>query len=98
MLDATRGMRALGRVSGACALALCLLVGLSSVAVQSAQRLSAVDSGTIFGRVDVRRDLVPVARRPNVSSLGAMTELGNPEPWRSVVYLERVSRGAFEQP
>jgi plastocyanin len=93
-----RGRRGGGpAIAAACIAAACLLTGLGPAAAQSGQAPRRTDSGAIFGRVDVRRELTPVARRPNVSGLGAPTDRATPEPWRSVVYLERASRGAFEQ-
>jgi plastocyanin len=81
----------------ACVVASCALTSGGPSAAQSVQPTRRADSGAIYGRVEVRRDLSAVARRPNVSGLGAPSERPTPEPWRSVVYLERASRGAFEQ-
>ncbi|PWT85152.1 MAG: hypothetical protein C5B57_03575 [Blastocatellia bacterium] len=54
-------------------------------------------NGVIRGRVDVRRAVAPVERRPNVADLGAPGRRDLPDRLRSVVYLETVPRGAFEQ-
>ena len=56
--------------------------------------------GAIRGRVDVRRNVAAVERRPLVAELStpestAARDLS--EPTRSVVYLESAPRGAFEQ-
>ena len=54
-------------------------------------------TGTIRGRVDLRRSLVSNDRRPNVSDLGAAARHDLSDRSRSVVYLETAPRGAFEQ-
>jgi plastocyanin len=56
----------------------------------------AARSGAIRGRVELRRVLPPVQRRPGVSDLGAGAERGVDDRLRSVVYLESAPRGAFE--
>src|SRR6266850_120080 len=54
-------------------------------------------SGTIRGRVDLRRVPLPVEPRPNVAGLGAPTAtLDISDRLTSVVYLESAPRGAFE--
>ena len=53
-------------------------------------------AGSIFGRVDVRRDVPPAEPRPNVSDLGMPPPRDTPDRRRSVVYLETAPRGAFE--
>jgi len=57
---------------------------------------STVRTGTIRGRVDVRRLVAPVERRPSVSDLGMPPTRDFPDVRRSVVYLESAPRGAFE--
>jgi plastocyanin len=79
----------------AAALVLCLV--LIRIGPSAAQTGQSGRPGVISGRVEVHREPSPVARRPNVSGLGTTGERVAPEPWRSVVYLERASRGAFEQ-
>jgi plastocyanin len=54
-------------------------------------------NGAIRGRVDIRRTPPRFERRPNVSDLGTATPAEPPDRLRSVVYLETVPRGAFEQ-
>jgi plastocyanin len=54
-------------------------------------------NGAIRGRVEVRRAVAPVERRPNVADLGAQPRRDLPDRLRSVVYLETAPRGAFEQ-
>ena len=54
--------------------------------------------GTIRGTVDVRLELRAPAPRPAPNSLGAGGARGVPDRRRSVVYLERAPRGAFEEP
>jgi plastocyanin len=62
---------------------------------------TAARSGTIRGRVDVRRNVVTGERRPLVAelstpeSVAAARDAG--DRTRSVVYLESAPRGAFEQ-
>ena len=54
-------------------------------------------TGTIRGRVDLRRVPPPVEPRPNVADLGAATTtLDLTDRLKSVVYLESAPRGAFE--
>jgi plastocyanin len=57
---------------------------------------SAARTGSIRGRVDVRRPSAPVERRPGVADLGTPTARDVPDLLRSVVYLEAAPRGAFE--
>jgi plastocyanin len=54
-------------------------------------------SGTIRGRVELRRALPPSQSRPNVADLGAANPRDSADRLRSVVYLEAAPRGAFEQ-
>jgi len=53
-------------------------------------------SGTIRGRVELRRVAPPIERRPGVSDLGAPNPRDVADRLRSVVYLESAPRGAFE--
>jgi len=55
-------------------------------------------TGSIRGRVELRRVVAAPERRPNVSDLGAPEDRDLPDRSRSVVYLETAPRGAFEQP
>jgi plastocyanin len=55
-----------------------------------------VEAGTIRGKVDVRLDLRPPERRPNVGDLGPPAARDVPDRYRSVVFLERAPQGAFE--
>lgn len=55
-------------------------------------------SGSIRGRVDVRRESSPPTTRPNVSDLGPATPAPAIDRRRSVVYLEAAPQGAFEEP
>ena len=50
----------------------------------------------IRGRVEVRRVVTPMERRPGVAELGTPPGRGLPDLRRSVVYLESAPRGAFE--
>jgi plastocyanin len=62
-----------------------------------AARDSGARSGSIRGRVDLRRVVPAVERRPGVADLGAPPARDVPGRLRSVVYLESAPRGAFEQ-
>ena len=53
-------------------------------------------NGAIRGRVEVRRVVTPMERRPGVAELGTPPGRGVPDLRRSVVYLESAPRGAFE--
>jgi plastocyanin len=62
-------------------------------------RTSAVGlarTGSIRGRVDLRRPPAPTPRRPAVQDLGTPAPHDLPDLLRSVVYLESAPRGAFE--
>jgi plastocyanin len=52
--------------------------------------------GMIRGRVDIRRAVSPMDRRPGVAELGMPRARDLPDVRRSVVYLESAPRGAFE--
>jgi len=77
-----------GRAVAACVLAACA----SFVALQ----VSAARPGSIKGRVELRRVIVPTDRRPGVADLGTAPPRDLPDLLRSVVYLESAPRGAFE--
>lgn len=66
--------------------------------VLAAPHASAARSGSITGRVELRRPPVPVGRRPGTSDLASPTVQPGIERQMSVVYLETAPRGAFEQP
>jgi plastocyanin len=53
-------------------------------------------TGSIRGRVELRRVAAPIERRPGVADLGAPVRLETPDLRRSVVYLEAAPLGAFE--
>jgi plastocyanin len=58
--------------------------------------MNAARNGTIRGRVEVRRPVAAMERRPGVADLGTPTGREVPDLLRSVVYLESAPRGAFE--
>jgi len=58
---------------------------------------AAAATGSIRGRIDVRRTTQTLERRPNVSGVAAPVQAIALEALRSVVYLEAAPRGAFEQ-
>jgi plastocyanin len=68
-----------------------VLVPASGHAVASAAR-----PGAIRGRVELRRTVAPIERRPGVGDLGTPAGRDAPDLQRSVVYLESAPRGAFE--
>jgi len=57
---------------------------------------AAARSGTIRGRVELRRTATPTERRPGVGDFGTPAARDLPDLLRSVVYLESAPRGAFE--
>ena len=77
-----------------------LLAFVSFVAlVSSASRgagIEAARAGSIRGRVEIRRVVTPMERRPGVADLGTPLARDVPDLLRSVVYLESAPRGAFE--
>ena len=52
--------------------------------------------GALRGRVEVKRALATVERRPGVTDLGSAAPRDVPDRRRAVVYLETAPRGAFE--
>jgi len=57
---------------------------------------AAANNGEIRGRVEVRRVVTSMERRPGVADLGTPRGRSMPDLRRSVVYLESAPRGAFE--
>ena len=53
-------------------------------------------AGSLRGRVEIRREPDPPARRPGVSDLGSPGARDLPDRRRAVVYLETAPGGAFE--
>ena len=87
-----------GRTALAVSVCVISFVSLASFVVAPAGHLvAAARSGTIRGRVELRRVAPPVERRPTVSELGASAAHDLSGRLRSVVYLESALRGAFEQ-
>jgi len=54
------------------------------------------EAATIRGKVDVRLDLRPPEKRPNVGDLGATPDRDSPDRSRSIVFLEQAPQGAFQ--
>src|SRR4029079_12301047 len=79
----------------ACAAAMAVAVVVAPHAAP-ASHVDVARSGSIRGRVELRRAGAPVERRPNVADLGAPAVRDIPDLLRSVVYLESAPRGAFE--
>ena len=74
-----------------------VLVGVSSVFPSvSPAAPNAARPGTIRGRVELRRVVAPIERRPGVADLGTPIGRDVPDLLRSVVYLGSAPRGAFE--
>ena len=74
-------------------LALCLGV----VPVLTALAAPEQTSGSIRGRLDIRRASRPTERRPEVAEPGSAGPRDMPDLRRGVVYLETAPRGAFEE-
>jgi plastocyanin len=53
-------------------------------------------TSTLRGRVDMRRDPGPVARRPAIADVAMPGPRDQPDRRRAVVYLETAPKGAFE--
>jgi len=66
------------------------------VSLTAERATTAGRSGTIRGRVELRRTVAPPERRPGVNDLGTPAARDVPDLLRSVVYLESAPRGAFE--
>lgn len=58
--------------------------------------VGAARSGSITGRVDLRRPPVAAGRRPGVADLGSPPVTPSADRQMSVVYLEAAPRGAFD--
>jgi len=72
------------------------LVSFVIVAPERSGAVGAASPGTIRGRVELRRVVRPMERRPGVADLGTAVGRDLPDLLRSVVYLESAPRGAFE--
>jgi plastocyanin len=77
-------------------LVLLALFALALFATPSAQ-LRGPATGTIRGRVELRRPSPVQEPRPSVSGFSTVNRREAPDRRRSVVYLETAPRGAFEQ-
>ena len=73
-----------------------LVVSLTSLVAPRANQQQA-RTGAIRGRVELRRLVAVVQRRPSVPELGVPEARDLPDRRTSVVYLESAPRGAFEQ-
>ena len=69
---------------------------VSFVLIQTSSQLAAARNGVIRGRVEIRRVIPQVERRPGVTDLGAPAARDVDDRMRSVVYLESAPRRAFE--
>ncbi len=70
---------------------------LAALAAVLPRAETAARAGTIRGRVELRRVLPPIERRPGVGDLGTAPARDLPDRDRSIVYLESAPRGAFEE-
>jgi plastocyanin len=75
--------------------ALCPLLSALSVALAICDASAQAPTGVIRGRVEVRRAIPQVERRPNVNDLGMHARHDAPDLRRSVVYLESAPSLAF---
>ena len=78
-------------------LRLILAGGVIAAVMLAGSTPHAVRSGSISGRVQLRRAPVPPGRRPGIADLGTPAIQPMAERQMSVVYLETAPRGAFEQ-
>ena len=92
----SRTATAVGHVTLALSVTLASSASLSSSASPAGTGRDAI-SGSISGRVTLRRAPSPIERRPGVADLGAPPSRDVADRTRSVVYLEAAPRGAFEQ-
>lgn len=67
-----------------------------ALALTAAPQGAVQRTGTIRGRVELRRPPAAADLRPNVADLGAPTPHDRSDRLKSVVYLESAPRGAFE--
>jgi plastocyanin len=85
------------------ALALIVAIGLTGSVPALARNAMAVASNAaqagvgIRGRLDIRRLIKPVERRPDVAAAGAAGVRDTSEHRRGVVYLETAPRAAFDE-
>ncbi len=77
--------------------ALLALAALASVIVATSSQGAGAANGSIRGRVELRRPLAGIERRPGVADLGAQAARDLTDRLRSVVYLDTAPRGAFDQ-
>ena len=74
-----------------------MLGGVIAIVMLTGSTPHAVRNGSITGRVDLRRPLTAVGRRPGIADLGTPAMQPTAERQMSVVYLEAAPRSAFEQ-
>src|SRR5687767_9327180 len=70
---------------------------MAALAVTSEALLEAQPGAGIRGRLDIRRLIKPVERRPDVAAAGAAGVRDTTEYRRGVVYLETAPRAAFDE-
>ena len=73
------------------------LAGALLLSEAGAPMRAAARTGSITGRVDLRRPPAPASRRPGVAELGSPAVSLSAERQMSVVYLETAPRGAFAE-
>jgi hypothetical protein len=76
---------------------LVVLSGAVLVSVAATDRAAIpARNGSIRGRVELRKVLPPIERRPGVADVASAAVRDVSDRLRSVVYLETAPRGAFE--
>ncbi len=74
-----------------------LAIGLTAVSMTPlAGRTQAAPTGSIRGRLDIRRVAALPRRQPGVTDLGGRPPAGVPDLRRGVVYLDTAPRSAFD--
>jgi len=74
-----------------------LLIAMSLVTVTLTAAQAPAPTGTLRGRVDVRRVVASAERRPGVADLATAGPRDLSDTRRAVVYLDTAPRGAFEE-
>jgi plastocyanin len=77
-------------------LSLAVVCALGALGVISPAASETAGAGSLRGRVEIRRVITPVERRPGVADLGSAAVRDLPDRRRAVVYLETAPGGAFE--
>jgi plastocyanin len=73
-------------------------IGILLVWLSAGEPAAALQHGGIRGRLDIRRIVKPVERRPDLTAPGAPAPRDTGDLRRGVVYLESAPRLAFDEP